>query len=225
MAIRSYDQQSDRDILRSFTVSQYGVLRRALMLLGAAVVALAAVPLFTLQVFGYNHAISLIAFFAAFALTFIVPRYGDTPVGYIGVVAIGGLLGLGLVPTLAVYILAGKITVVLNAALSTAVLFIALAAFAIITKRDFTKLANFAMIAILAAFVVGLLNIFLFKSSLVSLAISYVFGLMSCAMILVRLSFVVRGATAITATELALGLLVDVYNLFVSLLNILGNRE
>ncbi|RIY33085.1 hypothetical protein CJP74_02870 [Psittacicella melopsittaci] len=200
------------------------VLRKAFALLGVSVIAAIATGYFSLISGFINPTYSLVAFLLVFAGTFFIPSLGDTPAGYAAVVAVGALLGFAVIPTVAMYISYQGAGVVINALLSTAAIFITLATYAVVTKKDFTKIGGILFVIILSAVVVGLLNAFLIKSSFLGLALSYVVALVSCGLILYRLSVAINTGL-LSVTQLALGLLIDVYNLFISLLNIFGNRN
>lgn len=221
MAIQRFGQE---DLTRSFSLTQTSLLARSFMLLGVSILAAVAAAFASLVFFGFNSLVSMLSFILVIVATFVVPRLGDTAAGYIGTVATGALLGTAIVPTVGAFILAGKTAVVVNALLSTGVIFAVLATFTLTTKRDFTQIGGFLFVAALSAMVVSLLNVFFLKSSMVNLAISYVFALVSCGLIMYRLSAAVRIGIG-SAVELAFGLLLDLYNLFVSLLNILNSRD
>lgn len=207
-----------------FSLTQATVLRRAMILLGGAVLAAAAVAYLSLA-FGFiNTTFSMISIFAVMGMGFVVPRMGDTTAGYALVLVAGGLLGYAIVPTVAVFIGLGKAVVVLQALIATAAIFTALYFYATISKRDFTNIGGLLFVAMIVAVVMSLLNVFFFHSPMIMLIISYVVALASCGLILFRISLAVRGGQ-ISAVSLAFGLLIDVYNLFISLLNILGNRN
>lgn len=199
-------------------------LRKAFLLLGVSVIAAIATGLFALNVGLISNGFSLAAMIVVLVASFIVPRMGDSPLSYALVIAIGGLLGLAAIPMVAFYIGTSGIGVVLNALVSTAAIFITLSAYAVISRKDFTNIGGILFVGMISVLVVGIANAFFIHSSFVQVILSYVVALLSCGLILFRLSVAVNHGLY-SVTSLALGLLVDVYNLFISLLSIFGNRE
>lgn len=109
----------------------------------------------------------------------------------------------------------------------TAAIFFAMAAIATVTKRDFSFLGKFLFIGLVLVIVASLANLF-FQVPALSVTISGVAVLLFSAYLLHDVSKIVRGGETnyITAT---LNLFLDVYNIFISLLNILlifsGQRD
>jgi len=109
----------------------------------------------------------------------------------------------------------------------TAAIFLAMAGIASITKRDFSFLGKFLFVGLIVLVVASLANLF-FQVPAVSLTISAVAVLLFSMFLLHDVSRIVRcGETNyITAT---LNLFLDVYNIFISLLNLLlafsGQRD
>jgi len=96
-----------------------------------------------------------------------------------------------------------------------------------VTKRDFSFMGKFLFIGLILLIVASLANLF-FQIPALSLTISAVAVLLFSAYILFDVSRIVNGGETnyVMAT---LSLFLDIYNLFVSLLNLLlafaGNRE
>ena len=109
----------------------------------------------------------------------------------------------------------------------TAAIFFAMAAIATVTKRDFSFLGKFLFVGLVLLIVASLANVFLQIPAL-SVTVSAVAVLLFSAYLLHDVSRIVRGGETnyITAT---LSLFLDVYNIFISLLNILlmfsGQRD
>jgi len=109
----------------------------------------------------------------------------------------------------------------------TAAIFLAMASIASITKRDFSFLGKFLFIGLVLVIVASLANLFLQVPAL-SVTVSAIAVLIFSAYLLHDVSRIVRGGETnyITAT---LNLFLDVYNIFISLLNILmifsGQRD
>jgi FtsH-binding integral membrane protein len=109
----------------------------------------------------------------------------------------------------------------------TAAIFLAMAGIATVTKRDFSFLGKFLFVGLVVLIVASLANLF-FQVPAVSLTISAVAVLLFSLYLLHDVSAIVRGGETnyITAT---LNLFLGVYNIFISLLNLLlafsGQRD
>ena len=110
---------------------------------------------------------------------------------------------------------------VMMAAGGTAGVFFILAGIAANAKRDFSFLNKFIMVGVIVAMLAVVANIFLQIPAL-SLALCGVFIILSSAIILWQINDIVRGGETnyISAT---LTLSVSIYNIFTSLLQILGS--
>ena len=108
----------------------------------------------------------------------------------------------------------------------TAAIFFAMAAIATVTKRDFSFMNKFLFVGLILLIVASLAN--LFQVPALSLSISAIAVFIFSLYILHDVSNIVRGGETnyISAT---LGLFLDVYNIFISLLNLLlaftGQRD
>jgi modulator of FtsH protease len=109
---------------------------------------------------------------------------------------------------------------VMMAAGGTAAVFFGLASVASVAKRDFSWLSNFLMVGFIVIMLAVVVNIFL-QIPLLYLALLGAFILFSSAAILFQVNQIVRGGETnyISAT---LTLYVAIYNIFSSLLQILG---
>jgi modulator of FtsH protease len=110
--------------------------------------------------------------------------------------------------------------VVVTALGTTAVAFLGLSAYAVKSGRDFSFMGGFLTVGILAAFVLSLIAMF-FHLQMLSLIVSGMFVLAMGGFILFETSAILRGEQTnyIVAT---VSLYVSIYNMFISLLNILG---
>ena len=110
--------------------------------------------------------------------------------------------------------------IVMQAFGGTAAIFLGLSAYATISKRDFSFMGGFLFVGILVAFLAGLGAIF-FQMPGLSLAVSAMFVLLMSGLILYETSQIVRGGETnyILAT---VSLYVTIFNLFTSLLQLLG---
>ena len=159
-------------------------------------------------------------------LWFVVPRTANSEAGIWVVFGVTGLLGFGLGPILNMYLKMahGQQTVMMALGLTGAI-FLGLSAYAVKTRRDFSFMRGFLVGGIILAFVlsIGLLVASLFGVYLqpLSLAISAMFALLMCGMILYQTGDIINGGETnyVLAT---VSLYLSIYNLFISLLQILG---
>jgi modulator of FtsH protease len=114
--------------------------------------------------------------------------------------------------------------VVLAAAGLTAGVFLALTATAFVSKKDFSFLRSFVVVGIAIAFFGWLIAIFFNLPSL-SLVVSAVVVIAFSAKLLWDTSAMLRTDALDDAAGFALSLFVSLYNIFISLLNLLGNRR
>lgn len=164
----------------------------------------------------------LICSLAAMALIwFVLPRTANSASGLGVVFGITGLLGFGLGPLLSQYVgLPNGSQVIMTAMGGTGVIFLGLSAYAVTTKRDFSFMGGMLVVGILLALVAMVANIFLAIPAL-SLTISAVMVLLMSGFILYDTGRIVNGGETnyVMAT---VSIYLSIYNLFVSLLQLLG---
>ena len=110
--------------------------------------------------------------------------------------------------------------IVMQAMGATAVIFVGLSAYALTTKKDFSFMGGFLTVGILLAFIAGLAALF-FEIPALSLAVSAAFVLLMSGLILYETSNIIHGGETnyVLAT---VTLFVSIFNLFTSLLQLLG---
>lgn len=174
------------------------------------------------------YGVSLICSLVSLGLLwFVVPRTANSEAGIWVVFAVTGLLGFGLGPVLNGYIgrFANGGQIVMTAFGLTGAIFLGLSAYAVKTRRDFSFMRGFLFGGILLAFVlsIGLLvaSMFGYYFQPLGLAISAMFALLMCGLILYQTGEIVNGGETnyVLAT---VTLYVSIYNLFTSLLHLLG---
>ncbi|MFU8832769.1 MAG: Bax inhibitor-1/YccA family protein [Wenzhouxiangella sp.] len=157
-----------------------------------------------------------------FGLLFLTMYLRNSAWGVLSVFALTGFMGLTFGPIINSYltVFSNGHELVIAAMGSTAVAFVGLSGFALVTKKDFSFLGPFLFVGILVAFVAALASIFLNMSAL-GLAVSAMFALLMCGLILFQTQQIVRGGERnyIMAT---VTLFVSIYNLFASLLHLFG---
>lgn len=156
-----------------------------------------------------------------FGLLFLTTKLRNSPWGIASVFALTGFMGFTLGPIISRYLgMAGGSSIVMGAMALTGIIFMSLSAYVLISKRDFSFMGGFLMIGMLVVFVASLGAIF-FQIPTLSLTISAVMVLLMSGMILFETSNIIRGGETnyIMAT---VSLYITIFNLFTSLLQLLG---
>jgi modulator of FtsH protease len=206
----------------SDTFSTNSVLRKTFTLLGATVAfsALMAYVAMTLAVPFLGPWVTLGVYFV---LLFIVGACSDQPaIALPGTFALTGWLGFTTGPILTFYLTAipGGAHVIFLSLFLTAAVFLLLSGYVLFTGESFTYLGGFLSTALLVAFLGSLVAV-IFHIAILSLFISGVFVLLSSGVILYQISDIIEGGETdyIMAT---ITLYVSLYNIFMSLLQIIG---
>ncbi|PKO84369.1 MAG: BAX inhibitor protein [Betaproteobacteria bacterium HGW-Betaproteobacteria-11] len=156
-----------------------------------------------------------------FGLLFAVHKLKNSGWGILAVFALTGFMGYTLGPIISRYLgLPNGGEIVMQAMGATAAIFVGLSAYALTTKKDFSFMGGFLMVGILLAFLAGLAAIF-FDIPALSLTVSAAFVLLMSGLILYETSNIIRGGETnyVMAT---VTLFVSIFNLFTSLLQLLG---
>lgn len=165
---------------------------------------------------------SMICSLAALGLLwFVLPRMANSVAGIWVTFAVTGLLGFGLGPVLTYYLsMPNGGQVVMTAMGGTGIIFLGLSGYALTTRKNFSFMAGYLFTGILVAFLAGI-GALIFNLPALSLAVSAVFIMLMAGYILYQTSEMVHGGETnyILAT---VGLYIAIYNLFTSLLHLLG---
>ena len=156
-----------------------------------------------------------------FVLLFLTTKLRNSGWGLASVFALTGFMGYTLGPIIGRYLdMPNGGQTVMTAMGATAAIFVGLSAYALTTRKDFSFMGGFLVVGILTAFLAGLGAIF-FQMPALSLAVSATFVLLMSGLILYETSNIVRGGETnyIMAT---VTLFVSIFNLFTSLLHLLG---
>jgi modulator of FtsH protease len=163
----------------------------------------------------------LITLVGYFGLLFLTTKFRNSGLGVLFVFALTGFMGLTLGPIISAYLaIPGGSQIVMTAMGGTGAIFLGLSGYALTTRKDFSFLGGFLMVGILVAFLAGLAAFF-FSMPGLALAVSTMFILLMSGLILYQTSQIVNGGETnyIMAT---VTLYVSIYNLFTSLLHLLG---
>lgn len=204
------DRASTNKVLRN----TYALLAMTLMF--SAVTAGAAMAM------GIERMNVFVFFIGAYGLMFLVHKTANSAVGLLSTFAFTGFMGFTLGPILSAYLaLPNGAALIMNAFAMTGLTFIGLSAVALVSKKDFSFLSNFLLagaIVLVLAMVAGLV----FNIAALSLMVSAGFVLFSSAVILYQTSEIVHRSGETNYILATITLYVSVYNLFVSLLSLLG---
>lgn len=154
-------------------------------------------------------------------LLFLTHKLQNSAWGILSVFALTGFMGLTLGPIISAYMnMPNGAQTVMLALGGTGAIFLGLSAYVVTTRKDFSFMGGFLMVGILVAFLAGL-GAFIFEMPGLSLAVSAMFVLLMSGLILFETSNIVNGGETnyIMAT---VSLYVSIYNLFTSLLHLLG---
>ena len=157
-----------------------------------------------------------------FGLLFLVTKLRNSASGILAVFALTGFMGLTLGPIISAYtsFFSNGAELVTMAMTGTAAIFLSLSFYALYSQKDFSFLSGFLTAGIIVAFLAGIAAYF-FNIPTLSLTVSAAFILLMSGLILFETSSIIRGGETnyIMAT---VTLYISIYNLFLSLLQILG---
>ena len=157
----------------------------------------------------------------SFGLLFAVHKLQNSGWAVPAVFAFTGFMGYSLGPVLnKTLALPGGAQTVMMALAATGVTFLALSAWVLATRRDFSAMGGFLFAGMVVALLAGLGAVFLQMPAL-GLAVSAMVALLSAGLILFETSRIVRGGETnyVLAT---VGLYLSIFNLFSSLLALFG---
>lgn len=194
------------------------VLRNTYTLLAMTLAFSAAVAGMSMAM-GLPHPGFIVTLVGFYGLLFLVHKTANSGAGVLSVFAFTGFLGYTLGPILNMVIGAGGGEMVMTALGGTALIFFALSGYVLTTKKDMSFL-NGMLFAGFWVLLIGVIANFFLNIPALSLGLSAMFILFSSGVILIQTSDIIRGGERnyIMAT---VTLYVSLYNIFISLLNIL----
>lgn len=201
-------------------LEQNKVLRNTYALLSLTLIfsAITAGVSLVLQLPHPGVIISLVGFFG---LYFLTAKLRNSIWGLPSIFALTGFMGYTLGPIVGYYLsMPGGGTIVMNAMGMTGIIFLGLSAYVLTTRKSFSFMGGFLMVGMLLAFVASLGAIF-FEIPALALAVSAMCVLLMSGFILYETSNIIHGGETnyIMAT---VSLYISIYNLFTSLLHLLG---
>ena len=196
------------------------VLRNTYGLL-ALTLAFSGVVAYFSQQMNMPHPGMMLTLVGFYGLFFLTMKLRDSGWGLLTTFALTGFMGYTLGPILNMYMgLPNGGSVISSAFAMTAFVFTGLSAYVLITRKDMSFLSGFITVGFFVL-IAAMLASFIFNISGIQLAISAGFVLFSSAVILFQTSSIINGGERnyIMAT---ISLYVSIYNMFLSLLHILG---
>ena len=202
------------------TLAANKVIRNTYMLLSATLLfsALTAMASVALKLPHPGLIITLVGYFG---LLFLTTKFRNSGLGVGFVFALTGFMGYTLGPIISQYLgLPNGGQTVAAAMGMTAALFLGLSGYALVSRKDFSYMGGFLTVGIIVGFVASLGAVF-FEVPALSLAVSAIFVLLMSGLILYQTSSIIHGGETnyLMAT---VTLFVSIFNLFTSLLQLLG---
>ncbi|MDF1763719.1 MAG: Bax inhibitor-1/YccA family protein [Oleibacter sp.] len=171
--------------------------------------------------FNLPHPGIIITLVGFYGLLFAVEKTKNSGMGLVFTFALTGFMGLTLGPILSMYAqLPGGTSTIATALGLTGLIFVGMSGWVLTTGKDLSNMGKTLFVGILVAFGLGIANIF-FAIPALGLAVSAMFVVLMSGLIAYQTSAIVHGGETnyISAT---VTLYVSIYNLFLSLLQILG---
>ena len=197
------------------------VLKNTYMLLSATL-AFSAVMAMVSMYLAVPPMTYMIAVIASMLLgIFVLPRTANSSSGIGVIFLITGLLGFGLGAILSMYLALPKGPEIIATAFGgTGIIFLGLSGYALTSKRDFSFMGGFLFAGMLTVVIAIVANLF-FAMPALSMAISAAIIMLMSGFILFDTSRIINGGETnyIMATY---GLYLSVFNIFISLLSLLG---
>ena len=214
------------DAAQDIATRQHKVLRNTYTLLALSLIPTAIGAAIGSNInMGFMRSSPIISFIAIMAVffgwTWAIEKNRESSLGVVLLLCFTMFLGLLLGPLLqSVLGLKNGGQLVMMAAGGTAAVFAVMSGIATTTKRDLSSMGSFLTIGVVVIMLAVVANLF-FASPVLHLVILSGFVLLSSAMILWQVNSIVKGGETnyISAT---LSLYISIYNLFSSLLQLLG---
>lgn len=210
-----------QDAIRESALSTNKVLRNTYLLLAATLIfsAITATVAMVANVPYFGPFVTLGGYFA---LLFLTHKFQNSAAGLVCVFALTGFMGLTLGPLLSAYIqnVPNGGQLVLTSLATTGLVFLALSAYVLTTRKDMSFMGGFLMVGMIGLLGVILIGLFVDLSAF-SMAISGGIVLLMSGMILFQTSAIIHGGERnyILAT---VTLYVSLYNIFINLLMLFG---
>ena len=213
-------QVTTLDHAQTAVLASNKVIRNTYMLLSLTL-AFSAVTAGAAMALNLPHPGVIVTLIGYFGLLFLTAKFKNSTLGLGFVFALTGFMGYTLGPIISNYLsLPNGGQIVMTAMGATAAVFLSLSGYALSSRKDFSFMGGFLLVGIVVAFLAGLGALF-FEMPTLSLAVSAMFVLLMAGLILYETSNIIHGGETnyIMAT---VTLFVAIFNLFTSLLHLLG---
>lgn len=209
---------------RASALATNKVLRNTYLLLSATL-AFSALVAFVAAAVGMPYLGPWITIGGYFALLYAVTKTANSGWGLVWVFALTGFMGLTIGPVVSAYAraLPDGHSLVMTAFGITAVAFLALSAYAIRSGRRFSFMGGFLTVGIITAFLLGIVAL-VFSMPTLSLVVSGLFVMLMSGLILYETGEIMHGGET-NYIHATVTLYVSIYNMFMSLLHILGSNR
>lgn len=202
-------------------LATHAVLRNTYFLLSLTLLFSGATAAFAMSTNASSPGI-LVFLIGMFGLSFLVNFLRNSAWGILAAFAFTGFMGYILGPILNMYLhnFTNGSQIIMTAMGATGIIFLTLSAYVLTTRKDFSYMGGFLFAGVMVAFLAGIAGA-LFNMPFLQIVISGAFALLSSGLILFHTSQIIHGGETnyITAT---ISIYVALFNLFVSLLQILG---
>lgn len=202
-------------------LASHAVLRNTYLLLSLTLLFSAAVAAFAMVTNAPNPGI-ILTLVGVYGLMFLTYKLRNSTAGIASVFALTGFMGYTLGPLLNAVTqnFANGQEIIMLSLAGTGTIFLGLSAYSLTTRKDFSFMGGFLAIGTLFA-LVAMIALFFFEVPALYLAFSGVIVLLSSGWILWQTSQIIHGGETnyIMAT---IGLYVQIYNLFVSLIQLIS---
>ena len=156
-----------------------------------------------------------------FGMIFALGKWRNLPLLYTFTTISGMTIGI----VVTAYVGAGLGGIVLQAAAITAVMTVGLSAYALITKRDFSGLVPYLFVAVLGLVVAGIIGIFV-GGGMFQVLLGWAGAIIFSLLLIVDVQRAKNAEdTMSNAIVITAGIYLDIVNIFMSLLRILGGRR
>ncbi len=202
------------------TVSINKVLKNTYILLGMTL-AFSALTATIATMINIGSTASLVLMLVGFALLFVVSKTADSSKGLFWVFMFTGVMGASLGNMLNHYLaMENGASLIMQALGSTALIFFALSAYVLTSRKDFSFMGGFLMAGMIVVIIAMIANIFL-QIPIMQVVISSVVVLIMSGFILFDTSRIINGGETnyIRAT---VSLYLNLFNLFIHLLHLLN---
>jgi len=203
----------DSDVQKTLRNTFYMLFLSLVVTAAAGYVAIAAG---TIEFLTANTSLVFIAFIAQFALIFVINAFRHKPGAFWGLIIFSVLEGAILVPLLALK--ASDPMVIVQAFGITAVILAVCSGIGANPKADYTPWGKYLFIALIAALVGLIVNIFVASAMLDTMMSCFIIALFTLYIIYDVNRIVHRGETCYI--NAALGLYLNVLNIFIHLVNL-----